>query len=158
VLTLVAAWRVGALGALATAGVGATVVAEAAARGESLFDTTGIGPSAAVVYVQVAIGVVVITALVLVVLLHERAEAIRARQEAAAQAEAHARRALELADEQAALRRVATLVAAGVAPDQLFSAVSDEVARLFAADGAGVGRFEPDGSGVVVVGRSESLS
>jgi PAS domain S-box-containing protein len=63
-----------------------------------------------------------------------------------------------LVDEQAALRRVATLVAAGVQPDELFSAVSEEVARLFAADGAGIGRYEPDGSGVVAVGRSESLS
>ena len=62
-----------------------------------------------------------------------------------------------LADEQAALRRVATLVAAGVEPDELFAAVSEEVAQLFTVDGAGIGRFEPDGSGVVVVGRSESL-
>jgi PAS domain S-box-containing protein len=64
---------------------------------------------------------------------------------------------MRLADEQAALRRVATLVAAGIQPDELFSAVSDEVAQLFTADGAGVGRFEPDGSGVVSVGMSESL-
>jgi PAS domain S-box-containing protein len=64
---------------------------------------------------------------------------------------------IRLVDEQAALRRVATLVAAGIAPDELFSAVSEEVARLFTAEGAGVGRFEPDGSGVVAVGRSESL-
>jgi PAS domain S-box-containing protein len=62
-----------------------------------------------------------------------------------------------LADEQAALRRVATLVAAGIEPDKLFSAVSEEVARLFTVDGAGVGRFEPDGAGVVNVGTSESL-
>lgn len=57
-----------------------------------------------------------------------------------------------LADEQAALRRVATLVAAGIEPEDVFTAVSDEVAQLFTADGSGVGRFEPDGSGVVAVG------
>jgi signal transduction histidine kinase len=62
-----------------------------------------------------------------------------------------------LLDEQAALRRVAMLVAAGIEPQELFAAVSEEVARLFTADRAGVGRFEPDGSRVVVVGRSESL-
>jgi PAS domain S-box-containing protein len=62
-----------------------------------------------------------------------------------------------LVDEQAALRRVATLVAAGIEPKELFSAVSEEVARLVAVDGAGIGRFEPDGSGVVAVGRSENL-
>src|SRR5262245_31375316 len=157
VLTLVAAWRVGALGAVVTAGVGATVVAEAAANGKSLFDSAGIDPRAALVFVQVAIGVVVVTALVLVVLLHERTEAILARQQAASQAEAHAQRALELAAEQAALRRVATLVAAGVAAEELFSAVSAEVAQLFTADWAVVGRYEPDGSGAVLVGVSEAL-
>src|SRR5262249_23732552 len=68
VLTLVAAWRVGALGALATAGVAAAVVAEAAANGQSLFGTTGVSPATVVVYVQVAIGVVVVTALVFAVL------------------------------------------------------------------------------------------
>ncbi len=66
-------------------------------------------------------------------------------------------RARALANEHAALRRVATLVAAGTEPDELFSAVSEEVARLFAVDGAGIGRFEPDGSEVTVVGASESL-
>jgi GAF domain-containing protein len=62
-----------------------------------------------------------------------------------------------LLDEQAALRRVATLVAAGIEPDELFSAVSEEVARLFSAEGAAVGCFEADGSGVVAVGLSEGL-
>jgi PAS domain S-box-containing protein len=63
----------------------------------------------------------------------------------------------QLADEQAALGRVATLVAAGIEPDELFSAVSEEVARLFGADSASVGRFGPNGSEVVAVGRSAGL-
>jgi PAS domain S-box-containing protein len=62
-----------------------------------------------------------------------------------------------LVDEQAALRRVATLVAVGVEPTELFSAVSNEVARLFTADWAAVGRYEPDGSGAMLVGASEDL-
>jgi PAS domain S-box-containing protein len=62
-----------------------------------------------------------------------------------------------LVDEQAALRRVATLVAAGIEPEDLFSAVSDEVTRLFQVDAAGIGRFEADGSEVVAVGASERL-
>ena len=66
-------------------------------------------------------------------------------------------RARELAEEQAALRRVATLVAAGIEPDDLFTAVSDEVSQLFGSTGAGVGRFEPDGTGIVAVGLSEGL-
>jgi GAF domain-containing protein len=80
--------------------------------------------------------------------------ASREAREALAASEVRAR---ELADEQAALRRVATLVAAGIQPSKLFSAVSDELAQLFTADGAGVGRYEPDGAGVVIVGRSEHL-
>jgi signal transduction histidine kinase len=61
-----------------------------------------------------------------------------------------------LAGEQAALRRVATLVARGVPPAEIFSAVSDEVARLFRAQ-AGVLRFEHDGPAVVFVGVAKTL-
>jgi PAS domain S-box-containing protein len=50
------------------------------------------------------------------------------------------------ADEQAALRRVATLVAKGVPPGEIFTAVAREVRELFEAASAGVVRFEPDGS------------
>ena len=65
---------------------------------------------------------------------------------ATAIANAESREALaELADEQAALRRVATLVARGAPPDEVFWAVSDEVGRLFGTELAAVGRFEPDG-------------
>jgi len=61
-----------------------------------------------------------------------------------------------LAEEQAALRRVATLVAQGVPPVEIFSAVSDEVAGLFGAN-AGVLRFEHDGPAVVFVGVSKTF-
>ena len=50
-----------------------------------------------------------------------------------------------LADEQAALRRVATLVAAGAPPADLFEAVCAEVAQLVGAEAAALSRFEPDG-------------
>src|SRR5579863_8330856 len=63
----------------------------------------------------------------------------------------------QLADEQAALRRVAPLVAQGVSPAELFTAVSDEVGRLFGSGQAAIGRYEPDGSSVVFVGISEGL-
>jgi len=62
----------------------------------------------------------------------------------------------QLAEEQAALRRVATLVARGVPPVEVFSAVSDEVARLFGAQ-AGVLRFEQEGPAVVFVGISKGI-
>ena len=61
-----------------------------------------------------------------------------------------------IAEEQAALRRVATLVARGVSPDELFSAVTNEIGRLFGAE-SGIARFEPDGSDVVVVGLTQGI-
>jgi len=49
------------------------------------------------------------------------------------------------ANEQAALRRVATLVARGAAPEEVFAAVAAEAGRLMDADLTTVGRYEPDG-------------
>jgi sugar diacid utilization regulator len=49
-----------------------------------------------------------------------------------------------LAAEQAALRRLATLVARGVEPMQVFGAVADEMRRCAPADTAGLWRFESD--------------
>src|SRR5437763_7442565 len=51
-----------------------------------------------------------------------------------------------LAEEQAALRRVATLVAGGVAPEKVFAAVTEEVGRLLPVDVAIMGRYETDGT------------
>jgi len=51
-----------------------------------------------------------------------------------------------LAEEQAALRRVATLVAGQAAADDIFMAVAEEVARLLRADLGAVTRYEPDES------------
>ena len=62
-----------------------------------------------------------------------------------------------LAEEQAALRRVATLVAQGVRPVELFSAVSDELGRLFGSEQAAIGRFEHEGPAVLVVGASGGI-
>jgi signal transduction histidine kinase len=49
-----------------------------------------------------------------------------------------------LAEEQAALRRVATLVARAVPPDELFAAVAEEVGTLIGTDFAGMVRYEAD--------------
>jgi signal transduction histidine kinase len=80
-----------------------------------------------------------------------------ANYEARAELAASEARARELADEQAALRRVATLVARGVSPEEIFSAVANEMAQLFGSPQACVGRFEPDGSTMVVVGVSDRI-
>jgi signal transduction histidine kinase len=58
-----------------------------------------------------------------------------------------------LAEEQAALRRVATLVAQGAAPDDVFAAVVDEVMQLFPVEYAGLARYEADDTVTSVAAR-----
>jgi signal transduction histidine kinase len=55
-----------------------------------------------------------------------------------------------LADEQAALRHVATLVARGVPPEEVFAAVAEEVGRLLGTGLAGMARYERDDMVTVV--------
>jgi signal transduction histidine kinase len=61
-----------------------------------------------------------------------------------------------VADLQASLRRVATLVAHGVAPSEVFSAVADELARCLGVRHTTLFRFEPDGGGLLIAGHHES--
>ena len=49
----------------------------------------------------------------------------------------------QLAEEQAALRRVATLVAQATPPEQVFAAVAEEVGQLFRVELATLCRYEP---------------
>jgi signal transduction histidine kinase len=60
----------------------------------------------------------------------------------------------QLAAEQGALRRVATLVAQGLPPAEVFTAVAAEVGLLFSADVTHVIRREPDGTVTVAAGWS----
>src|SRR5215210_3962615 len=60
----------------------------------------------------------------------------------------------ELAGEQAALRRVATLVARGASPDEVFAAVAAEVVQLLGVDGARVVRYAGDEEVVQLAGWS----
>jgi signal transduction histidine kinase len=53
---------------------------------------------------------------------------------------------VRLAEEQAALRRVATLVARGASPDEVFAAVVEEAGKLLPVNHADLGRYEPDGT------------
>ena len=73
--------------------------------------------------------------------------------ELAATAIASAQARVELrgfAEEQAALRRVATLVARAAPPEEVFAAVAAEAGRVLAADVTGMGRYDPDGMAVAV--------
>src|SRR5246127_1473293 len=55
-----------------------------------------------------------------------------------------------IAGEQAALRRVATLVAGAAAPEEVFAAVAEEAGRLLGAHHATMSRYDPDGTARVV--------
>jgi signal transduction histidine kinase len=52
----------------------------------------------------------------------------------------------QLAEEQAALRRVATLVARATPPEAVFAAVAEEAGRVLSAGYVQLGRYEPDGT------------
>ena len=97
----------------------------------------------------VVIGIFLVVALVANTLAHlARTRAIEAE---------HSRDELHVvADLQASLRRVATLVARGVAPSEVFSAVADELARCLGVRHTTLFRFEPDGAGLLIAGHHES--
>src|SRR6202007_2422256 len=73
--------------------------------------------------------------------------------ELAATAIANAQARVELrgfAEEQAALRRVATLVARAAPPEEAFAAVTEEAGRLLGAHHATMARYDPDGMATAV--------
>jgi signal transduction histidine kinase len=92
---------------------------------------------------QLFIAISALTSLVLAAVTAERTSAARAlaRSEASQRA---------LADEQAALRRVATLVAGGAPPSRLFEQVTEEVARLLGTPSASLLRYDGDRTATVV--------
>ena len=94
------------------------------------------------------IGIFLVVALVANTLAHlARTRAVEAE---------HSRDELRvLADLQASLRRVATLVAREVAPSEVFCAVADELARCLGVRHATLFRFEPDGAGLLIAGHHE---
>src|SRR5262249_50056585 len=75
--------------------------------------------------------------------------------ELAATAIANAQARVELrgfAEEQAALRRVATQVAQGGSPEEVFAAVTEEAGRLLHTDHATMARYGPDGTETAAAG------
>ena len=61
-----------------------------------------------------------------------------------------------LAEEQAALRRVATLVARGTPAEEVFAAVTAEAGRLMSVEYAHLGRYDPDSTVTTVAGWGRS--
>ncbi|MGF6884834.1 signal transduction histidine kinase [Nocardia sp. GAS34] len=60
-----------------------------------------------------------------------------------------------LAEQQAALRRVATLVARAATSCEVFPAVAEELARCLGVHFAALWRYQPDGTAIVVAARDE---
>jgi signal transduction histidine kinase len=92
---------------------------------------------------QLFIAISAITSLVLAAVTAERVRVARALAGAET-----AQRAL--ADEQAALRRVATLVAGEASPGRVFEQVTEEVGRLLGLPGANVMQLDGTGTATVV--------
>jgi hypothetical protein len=67
-------------------------------------------------------------------------------------------RVSRLAEEQAALRRVATLIAAGAPPEEAFAAVAKEVGRLFLVDVANMCHYESVGTFTIVASAGNRFS
>jgi len=77
---------------------------------------------------------------------------------ATAIANAQARAELSvLAEQQAALRRVATLVARGVAPSEVFSAVATELAHCLGVQNAAMYRYESDDTATLLASRDDRV-
>jgi signal transduction histidine kinase len=97
---------------------------------------------------QLFIAISALTSLLLAAVTAERTQAAMALRASEASQRA-------LADEQAALRRVATLVASAPPPSRMFEQVTKEVAMLLGVHGASLVRYESPGTATVVGGWSD---
>jgi signal transduction histidine kinase len=100
------------------------------------FDWFALAPTHPLEFPDSANLVDLVAYLVVAVLLGELAAHTTRRAQAAERARG------KVADEQAALRRVATLVARSVPPDELFAAVAAEAGRLLYVHGIRIARYE----------------
>jgi signal transduction histidine kinase len=71
------------------------------------------------------------------------------------EADLAAERGRVLAEQQAGLRRVATLVARGVDPSEVFSAVTGELARVLGVHYSALWRYQPDGAATLLTARDD---
>jgi signal transduction histidine kinase len=92
-------------------------------------------------------GVVIVVFLVVALLTNFVAGIARAR---AVEAEHRRQQASALAEQQSALRHVATQVARGADPSEVLAAVAEEMARCLRAESTALYRYQTDGSAVVV--------
>ena len=142
-----AALRFGPRGAAAAILVVCSIVVWNTAHEEGPFVRESITDS--LLATQLFIAVAALTSLLLAAVTAERTEAARALAVSEARQRA-------LADEQAALRRVATLVAEDSPPSRLFEQVTEEVGRLLRLPAAAVVQYHDAHDATVVGGWSES--
>jgi signal transduction histidine kinase len=90
---------------------------------------------------------ILVISAVTAVVVSELAGRVRWR---AREAESLAREVQRVAEEQAALRRVATLLAQGAPPEHVFAAVAGEVGQLLGVDATVLSRYDPDGAATTV--------
>jgi signal transduction histidine kinase len=135
-----AALRFGPVGAATALAITSSLTVWNTAHGSGPFIRTSITHS--VLASQLFVAVAALTSLVLAAVTAERTASERAQQ--------------ALTDEQAALRRIATLVAAEAASERVFDQVAIETARTMGARGASLARFDEDGEVTFVAGWSES--
>ncbi|WP_432839627.1 sensor histidine kinase [Dactylosporangium sp. CA-092794] len=86
----------------------------------------------------------------------EAARAARERQAVIGSLRESRRESGRLLAQQAALRRVATQVAWGALPAEVFAAVTTELHRIFSGFSTALVRYEPDGTVTSVAGRDEA--
>src|ERR1700687_3472222 len=140
------------------------VVVVSTVWGLGLATTTSVASAIALAYfrnwpdrhfapVNVENGVVIVVFLVVALLTNFVAGLARAR---AVEADQRRREASVLAEQQAALRRVATLVARGVTPSEVFSAVARELARVLDGYTSAVFRYQADGAAVLLAAPEEA--
>src|SRR5262245_7365044 len=123
-----AALRFGPWGATTTVAITSTLTVWNTAQGSGPFVRTSITHS--LLASQLFVAVAALTSLVLAAVPAERTASDDARR--------------ELTDEQAALRRIATLVASEAASERVFEQVTVEAAQTLGVSTASLARFDPD--------------
>jgi signal transduction histidine kinase len=161
-------WIVGIALVAAVTGVIELLKPHTTAAGLAVLYLLALLPAAVLWGTAVAVGVSVLSAAALAVFsldITERADGVTfgvflftalVVSELSARWSRERRAAQWLAEEQAALRRVATLVARGLPPTEIVAAVAEEAGRLVAIDGTRILRYESDGTATVIAGWSES--
>jgi signal transduction histidine kinase len=130
-----AALRFGPIGAATTVAIASGLTVWNTAQGSGPFVRASITHS--LLATQLFVSVAALTSLVLAAVTAERSTSEKAQR--------------QLAAEQAALRRIATLVAGDTKPDRVFEEVTTEAAQTLGANAASLARFDP-GNTVTFIG------